>query len=219
MRKLTIILFLLIIVLTACNQDTRQNKANYVAIVNGEEISANEFNKELEFTMNNLLTQGYSLDEEQLSFLEEEVLDRLIKDKVIIQYANEKNYEITDTEISATYQMYVNEFQGEENLLEALAYQNLSKEEFYDEIENQLIIDSFIKDYIEENGLEFSLEVTEEEIINEFELFKETSGIVEVQLEDYYTAIQYILEEEKLLSVIDLITSRLLENSEIIYND
>lgn len=217
MKKAIVLFTLVLLVLIGCtNQGSLEN--DFLARVNGEDITAEQFEREMEFTISTLKMQGYQITDEMIPLIEEEILDMLIRNTLLAQHANKENYEISESEINSTYQLYVNDFQGEENLLEALAHQNMTKDEFFDELEKQLRIDKFLLDYIEENDLSEHLHISDEEIIEEFEKFKELSGMDDLVLQDYYMAIRYTLEEEKMFNLVNLITSNLLEDSEIIYN-
>lgn len=72
-----------------------------VAVVNGDSVLKSEFDKKVTFSKNFYTYKKQDLN--NYSTLEKDILDKLIEDKLIKQYAKNNNISVTDKEILTLY--------------------------------------------------------------------------------------------------------------------
>ncbi|MEQ6378329.1 SurA N-terminal domain-containing protein [Bacillaceae bacterium S4-13-58] len=137
-----------------CSNDEEIEAA---AIVNGEEISMEEFN----LTYDQITTQyeqfGMNV-EEQEDQIKQMVIDQLVNTEIIVQKSEETDYEPSEEEIDQEYDMILEQIGGEEELQTALEESDMTKEDLRKDIRTQLKVNQFLENSVEEP------QVSEEEI-------------------------------------------------------
>ncbi len=150
------LLALVLVFLSACAPDV----PGPVAIVNGIEISREEFDREVDYELASFIQGDYELTEEELELVQEAVLERLINNCLLLEAAaavgitrETVDYEGTIAEIIANYE---SEAEFEAELLES----GFSLEEFRGLIADALVIEELFEAELQLS----SLEVSDEEI-------------------------------------------------------
>lgn len=114
-----VLALILIAVLSSCN--TAANKP--VAVVNGENISREEFDKRLEETAG------------------KQVLDRLVTEKLISQEAKKQSIEVTDKDLDKKIAEIKSSFGNEQQFQDALKQNSMTLEQLKDQLKSQIIVE------------------------------------------------------------------------------
>lgn len=132
-----------------------------VAEVNGEEISKDEFETAYTSQFQQMAMQmqmtGEELDQDQLK---QQVAESLIGQELLVQEANNEGIEASEDEVNSTIDGLIeqNNFESREDLIAALEEQGTGEEEFMQQVESQVQLDTLINN---ESG---DLEASEEEM-------------------------------------------------------
>ncbi len=165
MRKHLAIVIMLVFsfVISACG-------AKVVATVNGEKITEPALQSRLEQVA---AMYGYSLDSEQgkelRAFLEEQVLQSLIEERVVLQAAKEKKISVKKEDVQEELKKIKNQFPGDKEFQDFLKERKFTEKDLTVYLEHQLILNKLfeevtkditttskdIKKYYEENKEEF----------------------------------------------------------------
>lgn len=144
--------FALTVTFTACagdsdNEDSAdaQNSENVVAVVNGNEISREAFDQQLEAQMQQYQAQGMEIDEDQRSAIEEQLLDQLVARELLLQDGEERGIAPDEDDIEAQLEQIRSQFPSEDAFEEALEQQNLTLEEIESDIAEQMIIEEILE--------------------------------------------------------------------------
>lgn len=209
------------IFLTSCSQEL-ENENNVVddgmspigsnertnddvlAIVNGEEISSQEVTQ----AEQNYVQQGVQVSQE-------EVIENLINQKVLEQEVEKQNLYVSDEEVetmiesqlamqNATLEEYKLQFESQE----------ISYEEQLQELKKEMIYQSYFETILE--GISF--DISDEEVNEFYDLYKEQSPEELPPLEDIRPQIVATLEQQKQQDAIDLHVQELRENADVEYN-
>lgn len=133
-----------------------------VAVVNGEKITKDDFESQLEETKNMATQQGMELEDEEI---EGEVLDQMIATVLITQKAKEEGLEVTDkeieTEIDSMEQMLPEGTTLEDQLDEA----DLTRDDLFSLTKEQILVEKYFDKHLSEDDLE----VTEEQMQTYYE--------------------------------------------------
>ncbi|WP_373895437.1 SurA N-terminal domain-containing protein [Virgibacillus natechei] len=141
-----------------------------VAEVNGEEIPREEFETTYQgqFQQASMQSQmtGQEVDQDQLKG---QVAESLIGTELLIQEANNSDYDASEEEINETLDEVVelNQLESQEEFLSAMEEQGVGEEEIMSQLEVQVKIDKLIAD---EAG---DIEPTEEELQELYDQFAE----------------------------------------------
>lgn len=177
-RKILLLLLLLTLVLAGC---TKKDTGNVVAEVNGEQVTRQEFNEEMEKVKERYQKQGIKFDSESgkkmLQALEADILDQMIQEKVIYQEAKKQGIEVKDEDVKQHLENLKAQY-GEETFNQILEQNGLTVEELEDYFRLQLL----------EEGL----------------FAKVTAGIevTDQELEDYYNKHQEDLAKVKVRHIL-----------------
>lgn len=217
MKKSLIMILLLcsMLALSACQGETAET--DIAAIVNGTEITMQAFNDEFDYNLQMITSYGTVVNTEMEKQLRHDVLDTMIRNELLIQEANADDYTVTDEELEDMYQNYVEQYETEEKLIEALQNSEQTVESFKQDLRTQMDMDHFLNAYIIEHELYVQLIVSDEEIQAAFVQYALQSGQEGLKLEDIRDQIKSSLEQEKQITVIREISSTLMEASEIEY--
>ncbi|MBO1750507.1 SurA N-terminal domain-containing protein [Actinotalea sp. BY-33] len=122
-----------------------------VAQVDGHEISRDEFVEAYQGQFQQLALQaqstGQPVDQEQLRL---EVADTLVGTQLLIQEAEARGFEATDTQVDETLAELaeVNGLGSADEVVEALAAQGLSEDEVRSELRTQVKVDQLVDDAV-----------------------------------------------------------------------
>lgn len=178
-----------------------------VAVVNGQEISRQDYNFIKNQIKERASLQGQELSEEDL---EQQSLDQLVAQKLMYQEAKEKGFDVSQEEIDTQYQNVVSRAGGEEALQEVFSDLDLSEEYIREDIRKQLIIQKYVNSQTE--GEDFS--VTQQEVTDFYDQFSAGNENAPA-LKDIESQIRTGLEQQKQGELISEIVSQLRENAEI----
>ena len=122
-----------------------------VAVVNGENITADEVNTRLEQIA---AMYGYDLEsqesKERIGQLEQQVMEYLIEEKVILQSAREKNISVSDDAIAVEMKKIKEQLQDEDKYQEFLEARKFTEDNLKSFIANQLMLDQLIDEVTRE---------------------------------------------------------------------
>ncbi|MCI0566320.1 SurA N-terminal domain-containing protein [bacterium] len=132
-----------------------------LAIVNGEKIKQKEFDKRLAQAIAPFEAEGGDLDASGLrEQVETQLLQDMIHEKLLLQYAKANNISVTDEEVNAEYERVKGLFGSEEEFMKKVEEEGLTLDEVRTVMRDQLIIRSVIDQHI----ASLSIEVTDEEV-------------------------------------------------------
>ena len=119
--------------------------AKVVAVVNGEKITEKELNTRVGQVA---AMYGYNLEspenKEIIGYLEEQVLEYLIEEKVILQAAEEKKIQANKADIDAELKKIKDQLKDEQKFKEFLQERKFTEKDLKNFIANQLILDKLI---------------------------------------------------------------------------
>lgn len=148
-KKIFVALLLLILslVLTSCVKP----KEGLVATVNGEEITQVEFDSDFQVFKNlyeRQLGEGAlsQTGEDGRTFgevLKEEILEKIIIERIIAKQAESMDITVTDEEVKAQMDQYLVIMGGEEKFNEFLSNNQLSREFFETNTKKELLVDKY----------------------------------------------------------------------------
>ena len=131
-----------------------------VAIVNDDVITQYELNDHIKLVVNQLKKQGTPLPPQEV--LEKQLLERLINDRVQLQYAKETGVRVDDTQLEKTLERIAeNNKMSLQAMREALEQDGVNFNRFREEIRNEIIMAR-----LKEREVDNKIVVTESEIAN-----------------------------------------------------
>jgi len=157
-----------------------ESNENAVAKVNGEFISKTEFDQTFEIQkktyeqtfgegiMSKSTENGVTIEQA----LKEAIIENLIREEVVLQNAEKEKITITDEEITNEIESYIELIGGEEVFTQFLSTNNMTEDYFKETIRKELIMQSHKEKFIN------TLEITDEDIENEFDTNKEAYVLV-----------------------------------------
>ncbi len=170
------LMLVLILALTSC----KNNDEGFVATVDGEGITSEQFNSEFQVfkrmyeqqlgkdAMSQVAEDGRTFEDK----LREDILEKLIMESVLAKDAKAKNIIVTEDEVKAQMDKYIEMMGGQEKIDEFLKGQQLSKEYFEEFLMKQLLLDKHKEAYLNE------VKVTDEEAKEYFNENKEELVVV-----------------------------------------
>lgn len=188
-RILTGILLLsvAVLVLGACSNDNskgnteKENKEDLVATVDGEGISKQQYEKELEAMKATYEQQGMpadQMDSKQKEELEKSVLDQMINAELLLQTAKNDGISIEDKEVDAELEKIKGNFEDEKQFEEALKKNEMTEKELKAQLKKQLTVNKYLDSKIGK------VEVTDEEIQARYDQYKELAKAQEQEPEE-----------------------------------
>ncbi|MCX7821707.1 MAG: peptidylprolyl isomerase [Brevinematales bacterium] len=184
-----------------------------IAIVNGETISTEKFEKFLKRILFEFQEdENFELTKENKKFIKTEALHTLIERILILQEANKKNISINEKEVLEKLEE-IKSSVDEEDLKEDLKKIGLSETELFEEIKNEEIMNKFFNEY----GIN-NISFTEEELKNFYESNKEfikepdLLSLYEIYTENEAKA-DLLLNDLNNLNLIDEIEKKLKEEN------
>ncbi len=146
-----------------------------VAEVNGETISSEELENEMQYQMSMMGATEEDLDEEMQDQIRDQVLNNMVSRILLQQEARERDVDVPDERVEEELEAVIeNNFEGDEDAFdEALDENDMTKEELLGDIEEQLRMQVFIENYTEDYLAERDDDVSEEEMRDLYESRKE----------------------------------------------
>jgi len=129
------------------------------AVVNGEEISQQEFDQLLNYFRYQYMQQGMQVQGPQLEQLKNMVLESLIDNELMYQIAEENGYGPSDEELDAELQKTKGRFADEDAYQKALNQQGMTESELRQELAKQMTKFEFEQDKFGEQTQVDSAEV------------------------------------------------------------
>lgn len=166
-----------------------------VAIVNGEEISKEDFDYTVQRISMNYEQQGLSLEGEQgeavLEGIREEAMDILVEERILLQEAIKNGHSVTDEEVEEEFESLKGQFSSQEDFEEILEMNLLTEERLKKMLKTEMHIERFFKEATE------NVEVSEAESKEAYDRYFEEIQGTEAE-EDFpsYEEIKYDLEFE-----------------------
>ncbi len=123
------------------NGEEGSSQSEVVATVNGEKISLDDFETQLEQTRQMSLQQGIELDEEELKT---QVIDEMINRVLIEQEAEKEGITVTEEEVEEEINAIIENIGGREVFEQELSNLNLSEEELRENIEKEILMNKYL---------------------------------------------------------------------------
>jgi peptidyl-prolyl cis-trans isomerase D len=139
-----------------------------VAKVNGQKINDKKLEERLRLSLEVLNTGGVSVEEEQYEDFRKEVLNNLINEILIADYAQENNIEASQEELDKEYQSLIFFYRGEENLQKELETFQVSSDQFWQNLEKNVVFRKSVESFVGPG----STATTEEEILETYEVLE-----------------------------------------------
>lgn len=167
----TLLILSLILLLNGCSQSTE----GLLAKVDGEEITEEEFNVQLEGfkgiyekqlgkdAMSQLDEDGRTREE----ILREQIIEKMIMERIIKKETDKMNISVSEEELNEKMKEYADATGGEEVFNTYLEENNLSEDFFRENLRKELLVNKHKEEYMR------SLTITEEEAKEYFEKNKE----------------------------------------------
>ena len=145
--QIFLILALTMIFLPAMAEEKKQLEEK-VAVVNGVEISREQYSKELNLQRDRASQQGRQISDAQLKTLENEILESLIEREVLYQESQKAGIKITDQKVGDQLAVIKKRFPDENVYKNALSRMNLTEDEVKEQISHGLAIRELIDQQI-----------------------------------------------------------------------
>lgn len=156
------------------------NIPDVVAVVDGEEISGDDFseNYEAQFPQLSMQAQmsGEQLNQDQLK---EQALEMMINSELLVMEAEDQGFEASDEDVEdyLSEMAEANEMESSDALMEELEGQGLSEERIREDLHNQVLIDQVVETLEAEEPSEDELQQMYDAQVEQLEAMNE-------QLED-----------------------------------
>lgn len=199
------------------NTDTSQIQTQtelpeVVAIVNGDEIKRDEFLKRVQLASVSYTSQGIDISSaETQNQILQNIINTMISEKIVLQYAVKNKIKVTDEEIDTEYQKIVDYLGGEQPAKDAIASQGLDEEYVRKDIERQLTIQAYLSFAVDLN----SLAVSDEEIQTAYNNITPNEGEEKPALEDISEDIKNELLDQKRQEVVNNHVNSLINESSV----
>lgn len=183
-----------------------------VATVNGEEITEQELDVQLNQYRQQYASQSVDLDAEPelLAEVQLAVLDEIIDQTLLLEYAADEGLTASQEAMDAEYRALLQQVGGEEALQELLDAQGMSRDELMGLIEDEVMLKG-LQDYVRE---ERGLEVTETALEDAYEQYREMMPDIP-PLEQIRPQLRAELEYQQYMEVLAVLLETLREDAEI----
>ncbi|MEE9936496.1 MAG: peptidyl-prolyl cis-trans isomerase [Deltaproteobacteria bacterium] len=145
----------------ACNREEFSNRT-VIAAVNGENIYLDEFEKRLAVQKKAFFPQGLPDSPGKRELLEEEILESMITEKIVLQRARALNMSVSNTDLERKL-LDLRKDYGE-NFFDLLAAQNVSYEEWREELRKEMLFDKLVA-----TDVNAVIRVSEDEALDAYE--------------------------------------------------
>ena len=212
MRRTALAAMLVIGVLAMVGCGGNGDVAPAVATVNGEEITEQELDVQLNQYRQQYASQGMDLDAEPdlLAEVQSDVLNEMIDQKLLLEYAADEGLTASQEAMDAEYQALLQQVGGEETLQELLDAQGMSRDELMGLIEDEVML-KYLQDYVRE---ERGLEVTEVALEDAYEQYREMMPDIP-PLDEIRPQLRAELEHQQYMEVLPTLLETLREDAEI----
>lgn len=219
-----LLLSMVLLFFTGCSnekaneEDEAVTTTNAVAIVNGEEISKEDFDYTVERIAMNYEQQGLSLEgehgEKVLEGIREEAMDILVEERILLQEAIKNGHEISDEEVREEFEALKGQFQSEDDFNQILEMNLLTEERLKRMLKTEMHIERYFQD------MTGDIEVPEEEIRAAYDGYYEEIKGTEMEegfpsYEEIRLDLEFEIIQEKQNREFRNIIDNLKENSEI----
>lgn len=180
MKRIFTGIFLLsiaVLVLGACSKDSskgnaeqNKNKEDLVATVNGEGISKEKYEKELEATKASYEQQGMpadQMDSKMKAELEKSVLDQMVNAELLLQTAEKDGISVDQKEMDTELENIKSNFENDKQFEEALKKNKLTESDLKDQMKKQMMVTKYLDSKIGK------VEVTEQEVQALYDQYKQ----------------------------------------------
>ncbi|KGX91523.1 SurA N-terminal domain-containing protein [Pontibacillus marinus] len=138
------------------------------AVVNGEEISMDKFNQQLERQKSMMKQNGMEVKDKQLNQMKSKILTQLINTELLLQKANEAGIEATEKKVNERYESMTKDYSKEE-IDKILKQNNTTVEKLKKDLAKQIKIDEYVAQNTED------VKVTDEEIQKRYDAMKKNN--------------------------------------------
>ncbi len=178
-----------------------EKEGETIAIVNGEEITSEEFEA---LKLQVALQQGLdieSIDSQTEAQLDEQVMDELISKKLLMQEIERLGLTVPQETVDEQLNALKGQFESEEVFQQVLAMEGLSEEELRAQIEADLAIQNYLESQLDIE----SITVTEEEIEAAYQQVAGEGDEVPPLEEVYDEVEQFVVQQKQQEMVYQLI--------------
>jgi parvulin-like peptidyl-prolyl isomerase len=148
-----------------------------VSIVNGEEITREAFDSQI-----NMLVEMFKMygmeepDEETLKQMEEMVMEKMISELLLLQAAEKADLVVNEQEVDDYIKEFEEQFEDDEEFEEYLSAFGLTRDSFVREVEKGLLIDLYVQ-----SSFDLEEEISDEELREYYEENKNFFGDLEFE--------------------------------------
>lgn len=158
-----------------------KEESSPVALVNGEEMTKEEFDTYYEEVKHYYLMYCVDLESEEMKGYSDEInnqiIEELVNRKLLLQFAEKESVKIREAEIQESIENIKSQFENEEVFQQELSAFNLTEEELKEDIEETLIIQEYVVSRAEKG----ELDVCEEEIESLYDHYSSAQDMLEYQ--------------------------------------
>jgi peptidyl-prolyl cis-trans isomerase C len=126
----------------------KQPSKDTIAVVNGSEITQEDFDREMGRVKRQLLNMGKHLNDSQMPGIKKEVLENLISRELLYQETQQKGIKIDEAAVNEKVMTLKKRFPSEAEFKNALTKANLSEAVIKAQIERGLAIEQLIGTYV-----------------------------------------------------------------------
>lgn len=182
-----------------------------VAVVNGEKIYADELKARILQQEPVYESQGMDLsDPETAAEAESQTLEVMVREKVVLQEAEKQGITVSEEEIDEQYKQTREQFDSEGEFQAQLSAYSFTKESLRENLSEQLLIEKYLKNNVNEDGIN----VSEEEVVNFYDEYKDSIEDVD-SLDALRGDIEQHLRQQKTDQEISRIVQELRDNAEV----
>jgi len=174
------------------------------ARVNGEEVKKTLLEERFERAKASYEAQGIALADQEITTIRQQLLDDLISETLLFQYAREQGITATEEMIENEYQQIVLQFPSEEDFQNTLTTQGMNTQELRQEISRQLIF----RQIADRKAAEGKIIVSEEEMRRTYDETAE-SGTEVPPFEEVRGEIEEFLRQQKIGQLMDELVGQL----------
>ncbi|QHE52411.1 SurA N-terminal domain-containing protein [Pontibacillus sp. HMF3514] len=177
------------------------------AVVNGEEISMDKFNQQLERQKSMMKQNGMEVKDKQLNQMKSKILSQLINTELLLQKANEAGIEATEKKVNERYKSMTKDY-SEEEIDKILKQNNTTVDKLKKDLAKQIKIDEYVAKNTED------VKVTDEEIQKRYDSMKKNNDKLP-SLEKVKPQLKQQIQKSKESQQISKLIDKLRKESEI----
>ncbi len=183
-----------------------------VAAVDGNEITGQELDLQLNQYRQQYASQGVDLDAEPelLAEIQSAVLEEMVDQILLLDYAADEGVTASQEDIDAEYEVLVQQVGGEESLESLLNAQNMSRDMLMELIADEVVLNG-LQDHVR---AERGMEVTDSQVEDAYDQYSEMIEDMP-PLEQVRPYLRAELEHQQFMEVVPGLLETLRENAEI----